>query len=103
MLATFEVLWITYLLKELTITPYKTLVLHCANRSAKALANNPKYHSRTKHIELDLHFIKEHIASKEIVIEHVFNFDQLVDVLTKPLAFDHFACMRTKFNVCPRP
>jgi len=81
----------------------KSPVLYCDNKSAEALASNPKYHSRTKHIELDLHFVREHIANKELLSEHVSSSDQLADVLTKPLGSDHFAYMRTKLNVCSRP
>ena len=100
-LATSEVLWITYLLKKLKVSLPKPLVLYCDNSSAEALASNPKYHSRTKHIELDLHFFREHIANKDLFIEHVSSSDKLADVLTKPLSFDHFAYMQTKVNVCP--
>ncbi|KAH9778887.1 retrovirus-related pol polyprotein from transposon RE1 [Citrus sinensis] len=71
-LAMSEVLWITYLLKELKVSLHKPLALHCDNNSAEALVSNP-------------------------------NSNQLADVLTKPLSFDHFAYMRTKLNVCPRP
>lgn len=56
-LATFEVLWITYLLKELQIPLLQTPVLNCDNKSAEALANNPRYHSKTENIELGLHFV----------------------------------------------
>ncbi|KAH9648420.1 retrovirus-related pol polyprotein from transposon RE1 [Citrus sinensis] len=102
-LTSSEVLWISYLLQELKVQLNNTPILYCDNKSAEALASNPKYHSRTKHIELDLHFVREHIAKKEFVVEHVSSSDQLADVLTKPLSFDHFAYMRAKLNVCPRP
>ena len=98
---TSEDLWIINLLKELKIQLCKSPILHCDNKSAEALANNPKYHPRTKYIELDVHFIWEHITNKEIAIEHVSSFDQLVNVLTKPFGFDYFPYMRTKLNVCP--
>ena len=98
-----EVLWISYLLQELKVQLNNTPIMYCDNKSAEALASNPKYHSRTKHIELDLHFVKEHIAKKEFVVEHVSSSYQFADVLTKPLSFDHFAYMRAKLNVCPRP
>lgn len=49
-LAAAEVLWITYLLKELKMSLQQTPVIHCDNKSAEALASNPKYHSTTKHI-----------------------------------------------------
>ena len=102
-LTTSEILWITYLLKELKVSFNKPHILDCDNKSAEALANNPKYHSITKHIELDLHFIREYTANKEQIIEHVSSSNQLAEVLTKRLSFDHFAYMRTKLNVCSRP
>ncbi len=61
-LTTSEVLWLTYLLQELQISLTNTSVLLCDNQSAEALANNPKFHSRTKHIELDLHLVFERVA-----------------------------------------
>ena len=102
-LATSEMLWITYLLKELKVSLLKLPVLYCDNKSAEALASNPKYHSHTKHIELDLHFVRDHIAKHELFIDHVLSFDQLADILTKPLAYDQFAYLRNKLNVLPRP
>ncbi|KAH9751748.1 retrovirus-related pol polyprotein from transposon RE1 [Citrus sinensis] len=102
-LAAAEVLWITYLLKELKVSLQLTPVLQCDNKSAEALASNPKYHSRTKHIELDLHFIREHIAKKELQVSHVPSYEQAADILTKPLAYDQFNYLRSKLNVLPRP
>ncbi|KAH9746928.1 retrovirus-related pol polyprotein from transposon RE1 [Citrus sinensis] len=95
--------WSSKKQNELRVQLTNTHVLYCDNKSAEALASNPKYHSRTKHIELDIHFVKEHIAKKEFAVEHVSSSNQLADVLTKPLSFDHFAYIRAKLNVCPRP
>ena len=78
-------------------------ILYCDNISAEAFASNPKYHTRTNHIELDLYFIREHVAKKELIIQHVPSSNQLADILTKPLSFDHFAYMKSKLNVSPRP
>ncbi|KAH9698429.1 hypothetical protein KPL71_024008 [Citrus sinensis] len=102
-LTTAEVLWITYLFKELKVSLLQPPVLYCDNKSVEALANNPKYHSKTKHIELDLHFIREHVSKKELQISHVPSCDQVADILTKPLAFDQFHSLRSKLNVLPRP
>ena len=54
-------------------------ILHCDNKSVEAQASNPKYHSRTKHIELDLHFVRDHIARNEVQISHVLSYDQVAD------------------------
>ncbi|KAH9769651.1 retrovirus-related pol polyprotein from transposon RE1 [Citrus sinensis] len=102
-LAVSETLWITYLLQELKVPLLQTPVIYCDNKSAEALASNPKYHSRTKHIELDLHFIRDHIAQKELQISHVPSYDQVADIFTKPLAFDQFNYLRSKLNVLTRP
>lgn len=48
-LVAFEVLWIAYLLKELRVSLLQIPVLNCDNKNAVALANNPKYYSKTKH------------------------------------------------------
>lgn len=101
--AASEVLWISYLLNEFKVSLLHIPVLKCDNKSAEALASNPKYHSKTKHIELDLHFIREHVARNEQQITHVSSYDQVVDILTKPLAFDQFNYLRSKLNVLPRP
>ncbi|XP_024046566.1 uncharacterized mitochondrial protein AtMg00810-like [Citrus sinensis] len=100
-LTTSEVLWITYLFKELKVSLLQSLVLYCDNKSVEALASNPKYHSKTKHIELDLHFIREHVSRKELQINHVPSCDQVSDILTKPLAFDQFHYLGSKLNVLP--
>ena len=100
-LKTSEVLWITYIFKQLKVSFLQSRVLYCDNKSAEALASNRKYHSKTKHIELDLHFIWEHVSRKELQINHVPSCDQVANILTKPLAFDQFHYLRSKFNVLP--
>ena len=102
-LTTTEVLWIIYLFKELKVSLLQSPVLYCDNKSTEALASNPKYHSKIKHIKLDLHFIKEHVSRKELQINYVPSCDQVADILTKPLAFDQFHYLQSKLNVPPRP
>lgn len=57
-LATTEILWIESLLSELQV-PFTKPVLYCDNLSAVSLTHNPVLHSRTKHMELDVHFLRE--------------------------------------------
>ena len=54
------------------------------------------------HIKHDLHFIREHVARKEIEIHHVPSYEQVADILTKPLGMDQFNYLRTKLNVLLR-
>ena len=54
-----ELLWLQILLMELKLFKHKPLMLYCDNKAAIDIANNPVHHDRTKHIEIDRHFIKE--------------------------------------------
>lgn len=68
--------------------------------STIALASNPVLHSRAKHIELDIHFVRDKVAAKEIELRHVPSLDQVADILTKPLSLQFFARLRNKLGVC---
>ena len=74
----------------------------CDNQSAIALAYNPVYHAKTKHVELDIHLIKDKVASKEIEVCFMPSEDQTTDVLTKALTFTQFDYLHNKLNVQPR-
>ena len=64
--------------------------LYCDNKSAISIAHNPVQHDRTKHIEIDRHFIKEKLESGLICTPYVPTRHQLADVLTKGLSGDVF-------------
>ena len=63
--------------------------------------HNPILHSKTKHIELDIHFVREKVLSKQLNILHVPAQDQLADPLTKPLSPSQHTAIRTKLKVFP--
>uniref|UniRef100_A0A803P3R9 Integrase catalytic domain-containing protein n=1 Tax=Cannabis sativa TaxID=3483 RepID=A0A803P3R9_CANSA len=65
---TSEMTWIQYLLTDLHIAQPTPAFIYCDNQSAIHIANNPTFHERTKHIELDCHFIREKIAKSTIYI-----------------------------------
>jgi histone deacetylase 1/2 len=66
---------------------------------ATYLSVNPIIHARTKHVEVDYHFVRDRVAKKEIQIRFIPSKDQLVDVLTKPLASSVFSSLRSKLHV----
>lgn len=102
-MATLELLWLTYLLQELKVSLDQVPTLHRDCKSAKALASNLKHHLHSTRIELGLHFVRELIALKQLLVDHVSSSDQLADILTKPLSFDHFTYLPSKDNVLPKP
>lgn len=97
-LAASELLWVQSLLHELKV-PHSTPVIFCDNQSTVAMSHNPVLHSRTKHMELDLFFVREKVLSKSLIVCHVPAEAQLADILTKPLAKAAFCSLRDKLNV----
>ena len=61
-------------------------MLNCDNKAAIVIANNPVQHDRTKHVEVDRHFIKYHFNQGTISFSFVFSQTQLADVLTKAIS-----------------
>jgi hypothetical protein len=83
---TQELPWLTSLLTELGYNPSTSPTLWCDNLSATFLTSNPVFHARTKHIELDFHFVREWISTKQLNIQFICSSDQIGDVFTKSLA-----------------
>ena len=83
--ATAEVMWIQTLPYELGIKTPKAARLWCDNIGATYLSANPVFHARTKHIEVDFHFVRERVARKLLEIQFIPTGDQLADGFTKPL------------------
>lgn len=62
--AAAELTWLQHLLKDMSLPALSVLILWCDNLSAMALASNPVFHSRSKHIEIDCHFVHEKVVAK---------------------------------------
>jgi len=76
-----EAIWVDSLLKELGVTRQRTPILWCDNLGATYLTANPVFHARTKHIEIDFHFVRERVAASELDVRFISTLDQLADVL----------------------
>ena len=80
-----EISWIRHLLCDLQVRiPYAPL-LKCDNMSALALASNPVFHSRIKHLDNDFHFVRERVQHNDLKLEYVSTKEQTTDILTKGL------------------
>ncbi len=77
-----EALWLEQLLSELNRSQ-KEIKMFCDNKSTICLTKNPEFHSRSKHIDIRYHFIKEKIKEKKINIEYISTEDMLADIFTK--------------------
>ncbi|GJZ18461.1 hypothetical protein Tco_0554584 [Tanacetum coccineum] len=66
----------------------------CDNKGAINLSKNPVLHSRTKHIEIRHHFLRDNVQKGNITIEKVASEDNIADILTKPLKREPFNLLR---------
>jgi len=73
--------------------------IKCDNTSAISLTKNHVLHSRTKHIEIRHHFLKDHVEKKDVSFEYVDTKDQLTDIFTKPLPFEPFLKIRRELGI----
>ncbi|XP_056688715.1 uncharacterized mitochondrial protein AtMg00810-like [Spinacia oleracea] len=98
-LTSCEVTWLTHLLKDLGLTTLPPAVLKCDNQAALAIAANPVLHERTKHLEVDCHFIRDKVQNGSIVTEQVSSNEQIADVLTKVLTVKQHQYLLDKLGV----
>jgi hypothetical protein len=73
--------------------------LLCDNESAVKIDNSLVQNSRTKHIDICHHFLRDHVAKGDIILEGVRSKDQLADIFTKPLDKTRFCMLRNELNI----
>ncbi len=98
-----ESCWLRNLLLELYCPIQKATLVYCDNVSAIYLSGNPVQHQRTKHIEMDIHFVREKVARGEVLVHHVPSRYQIADIFTKGIPLVLFEDFRSSLNVYPPP
>jgi hypothetical protein len=97
--AVAEATWLRQLLFELHSPLRRATLVYCDNISAVYMSANPVQHQRTKHIEIDLHFVRERVAIGDIRVLHVPTASQYADIFTKGLPSSVFTEFRSSLNV----
>jgi hypothetical protein len=93
-----QLLWMRQTLHDFRCR-FTKISLLCDNESAIKLTNNPISHSRTKHIDIQHHFLRDHEAKGDIKIRHVSTEKQLANIFTKPLDESRFYALRSELNI----
>ncbi|KAK6117999.1 hypothetical protein DH2020_048254 [Rehmannia glutinosa] len=84
-----QVLWMRQRMRDYEVEE-KEIPIMCDNTSAIAITQNLVLHSRTKHIDVRYHFIRDHVEKKDIILEYTSTDQQLADIFTKPLCESRF-------------
>lgn len=98
-IAVSEITWVCWLLKELDVMVDGTTPLLCDNQAAKHIANNPVFHERTKHVEMNCLFVRERVERKEIMLVHIHSNQQIADLFTKPLGSHLLQSLLVKLGI----
>ncbi|XP_071712682.1 uncharacterized mitochondrial protein AtMg00810-like [Rutidosis leptorrhynchoides] len=101
--AVAETCWIRNLLRELHCPLTSATLVYCDNVSSVYLASNPVQHQRTKHIEIDIHFVRDLVAQGQVQVLHVPSRYQFADIFTKYLPRTLFDEFRSSLSVRRTP
>eukprot|EP00253_Pinus_taeda_P010710 PITA_10710 len=86
-------------LQDFKITCTPPISILCDNTSAISISKNPVMHSKTKHIPIKYHFLREQVIEQKVKLEYVPSKEQVADILTKPLPRETFEYLRQKLEV----
>jgi hypothetical protein len=89
-----EFVWLSSLFEGIrSLKTCNSKILLTDNQSAIDLSKNPEYHARSKHIDIQYHYVREIVHSGQVILKYVPTKDNIADLLTKPLSpaiFDKF-------------
>lgn len=97
--ATAEIIWVQSMMKELGIQSSQAPCLWCDNLGATYLSANSVFHARTKHIEIDFHFVRGRVARKQLDIRFIHSRDQVADGFTEALPITSFEEFKHNLNL----
>ncbi|GJW47858.1 ribonuclease H-like domain-containing protein [Tanacetum coccineum] len=101
--AVAETSWIRILLRELHTILFTATLVYCDNVNVVYMFANPVQHQRTKHIDIDIHFVRDKVAAGHVRVLHVPSRFQYADIFTKRLSYLFFADFRSSLSICKSP
>eukprot|EP00253_Pinus_taeda_P012373 PITA_12373 len=96
--ASKEVVWLQILCSSMRLV-HGAIRIDCDNQSAIFLAKNPAYHSKTKHIDVQYHFVRDMLEEKKVVLVKVDTLKNIVDALTKSMSSKKFSWHRETMGI----
>jgi hypothetical protein len=75
------------------------ITIHYENTSSISVSKNPVLHSKTKHIPIKYHFLREQVTNRVIQLNYIPSTEKIADIFTKPLAMTPFGYLRKKLGV----
>ena len=94
-----EMVWLQNLLMELSFKQSEPMPIHCDNQSAIYIAQISVFHKRTKHIEVDCHFVRDAWTKKVVMFQLTPSSKQLADLLTKSASLQVFSNLCNKLGM----
>ena len=98
-----ELVWLSRLFEELTVPCASPFPVFCDSQSTLQIAKNPVFHERTKHIEVDCHFVRAKLQEGLISLHHIGTGEQLADILTKALTGVKHSAILSKLDLLATP
>jgi hypothetical protein len=89
-----QVLWMIQTLADLEVKYTAPIQIHCDNTSAISVSKNSVLHSKTKHIPIKYHFLREQVTNQIVQVHYIPTTEQITDIFTKPLAKTPFEYLR---------
>ena len=96
-----ECVWLRRLMADLDVGQDSPTTIFTDSQSALAVARNPIFHARTKHIEVHYHYVRERLSAGEISLAYVPTQDNLADLFTKALSREKFEAFRKALGLLP--
>ena len=98
-MTTNQTIWLRRILEDMGERQNDPTEIFCDNKSAIAMTKNPVHHSRTKHIEIKYHFVREATGKGEIELKYCNTKEQAADIFTKALPRQRFELLREILGV----